>query len=75
MKEQSTCKCTAYRFPHRVGGGACRVVDVANANHVPVEDILDSMYNDGFDTPEDVLAYWAHEYECMLADQRATYYF
>ena len=32
VRKQATCACSAYRFPHREGGGACSMKDGRDEN-------------------------------------------
>ena len=38
MKQQITCRCSAYKFPHRLGGGKCSGSEWAESYHLTVRE-------------------------------------
>lgn len=34
MRNQITCTCPAYHFPHRLSGGKCKIEDFCNRKHL-----------------------------------------
>ena len=38
MKQQITCRCSAYKFPHRLGGGKCSGNEWAESYYLTVRE-------------------------------------